>query len=81
MRRHQGAKVEHFDISNMIYHKFSHSAVFPIERIGNGPVWKFVINHVTNVKMFNFCAVSYTLNGENVKVLLEYRLETGMRVI
>ena len=27
MRRHQGAKVEHFDISNVIYHKFSHGGV------------------------------------------------------
>ena len=27
MRRHQGAKVEHSDISSMIYHKFSHGAV------------------------------------------------------
>ena len=26
-RRHQGAKVEHFDISNVIYHKFSHGVV------------------------------------------------------
>ena len=42
MRRHQGAKDEHFDVSNVIYHKFS-----------NG-------------------AVSYTLNGENVNVMLEY---------
>ena len=41
MRRHQGAKVEHFDVSNVIYHKFSHGAV------------------------------SYTLNGENVNVMLE----------
>ena len=23
-----GAKVEHFDVSNMIYHKFSHGAAF-----------------------------------------------------
>ena len=38
---HQGAKVEHFDVSNVIYHKFSHGAV------------------------------SYTLNGENVNVMLE----------
>ena len=44
MRRHQGAKVKHFDISNLIYHKFSH------------------------------CAVSYTLNGENVNVMLELTL-------
>ena len=44
MRRHQGAKVEHFDFSNVIYHKFSHGAV------------------------------SYTLNGENVDVLLELRI-------
>ena len=42
MRRHQDAKVKHFDISNMIYHKFSHGAV------------------------------SYTLNGENVNVMLEF---------
>ena len=42
MRRHQGAKVVHFDVSNVIYHKFSHGAV------------------------------SYTLNGENVNVMLEY---------
>ena len=27
IRRHQGAKVEHFDVSNVIYHKFSHGAV------------------------------------------------------
>ena len=42
MRRHQGAKVEHFDVSNVIYHKFSHGTV------------------------------SYTLNGENVNVMLEF---------
>ena len=41
MRRHQGAKVKHFDVSNVIYHNFSHGAV------------------------------SYTLNGENVNVMLE----------
>ena len=44
MRRHQGAKVEHFDVSNVIYHKFSHG-------------------------------VSYTLNGENVNVMLELHLK------
>ena len=42
MRRHQGAKVEHFDVSNEIYQKFSHGGV------------------------------SYTLNGENLDVMLEY---------
>ena len=41
MRRHQGAEVKHFDVSNVIYHRFSHGAV------------------------------SYTLNGENVNVMLE----------
>ena len=41
MRRHQGAKVKHFDVSNAIYYKFSHGAV------------------------------SYTLNGKNVNVMLE----------
>ena len=44
MRRHQGAKVKHFDVSNVIYHKFSHGAV------------------------------SFTLNRENVYVMLEYAL-------
>ena len=43
MRRHQGAKVKHFDVSNVIYYKFSHGAV------------------------------SNTLNGENVNVMLELR--------
>ena len=42
MRRHQDAKVKHFDVSNVIYYIFSHGAV------------------------------SYTLNGENVNVMLEY---------
>ena len=42
MRRHQGAKVKHSDVSNVIYHKFSHGAV------------------------------SYTLKGENVNVMLEF---------
>ena len=27
MRRHQGAKVKHFDVRNVIYHKFSHGTV------------------------------------------------------
>ena len=27
MRRHQDAKVKHSDVSNVIYHKFSHGAV------------------------------------------------------
>ena len=27
IRRHQGAKVEHFNVSNVIYHKFSHGIV------------------------------------------------------
>ena len=27
MRRHQGPKVKHFDVSNLIYHKFSHGAI------------------------------------------------------
>ena len=43
MRRHQGAKVKHLDVSNVIYHKFSHGAV------------------------------SYTLNGDTVNVMLEYK--------
>ena len=47
MRNHQDAKVKHFDVSNVIYHKFSHGAV------------------------------SYTLNGENVNVMLESAIIHG----
>ena len=50
MRRHQGAKVKHFHVSNVIYHKFSHGAV------------------------------SYTLNGENVNVVLEYFIKCDASV-
>ena len=50
MRRHQGAKAEHFDVSNVIYRKFSHGAV------------------------------SYTLYGENVNVMLESSI-SGPEVI
>ena len=42
MRRHQDATVKRFDVSNVIYHKFSHGAA------------------------------SYTLNGKNVNVMLEF---------
>ena len=28
MQCHQGAKFEHFNISNMIYHKFSHGSAY-----------------------------------------------------
>ena len=45
MRRHQGAKAEHFDVSNVNYHKFSYGAV------------------------------SYTLSGENVNVMLEFWMQ------
>ena len=50
MQRHHGANIEHFDVSNAIYHKFSHGAV------------------------------SYTLNGENVNVMLELYLMTCSKV-
>ena len=45
IRRHQGAKFEHFDVSNVIYHEFSHGAV------------------------------SYTLSGENINVMLDSRIK------
>ena len=44
MRRHQDAKVKHFDVSNVIRHKFSHGTP------------------------------SYSLNGKNVNVMLELKL-------
>ena len=45
LRRHLDAKVKHFDVSNVIYHRFLHGAV------------------------------SYTLNGENVNVMLELAIK------
>ena len=46
--RRQGAKFEHFDVSNVIYHIFSHGAV------------------------------SFTINGLNINVMLEYLLQNGL---
>ena len=55
MRRHQGAKVKHFDVSNVIYHKFSHGAVsYTLNGENVNVMLEFVINHVANVKVFNF---------------------------
>ena len=43
------------NVNVMLEFKFQHDVnTFPIERIGNGAVWKFVIYHVANVKVFNF---------------------------
>ena len=44
MQCHQGVKVEHFDVSNVIYHKFSHGAVsckFNVENVNVMLKWKF----------------------------------------
>ena len=55
MRRHQGVKVEHFDVSNVIYHKFSHGAVFYTLNGENVNVMlEFLINHVTNSRRAHF---------------------------
>ena len=51
MRRHEGAKVKLFDVSNVFYHKFSHGAV------------------------------SYTLNVENIKVMLEFSIQMVLSTI
>ena len=51
MRRRRDTKVRHVDISNVIYHKFSH-----------GPV-------------------SYTLNGENVNIKLEYLIMLQLKFL
>ena len=50
MRRHQGAKGKHFDVSDVIYHKLSYGAA------------------------------SYTLNGENVNVMLEFLFQFTISV-
>ena len=51
MGRHQDVKVKHFDVSDVICHKFLHGAV------------------------------SYTLNGENVNVMLEYFMYPDMKAL
>ena len=49
MRRHHGAKVKHFDVSNVIYHKFSHGAVsYTLNGKNVNVMLEFVMNHVTN---------------------------------
>ena len=45
MRHHQGAKVEHFDISNMIYHKFSHG---PVSYMLNGENFNIMLEYRIN---------------------------------
>ena len=80
MRRHQGTKVKHFDVSNVIYHKSSHGAVSYTLNGENVNVMLELkvtyadIEHfdVSNVIYHKFShAVSYTHNGENVNVMLE----------
>ena len=51
MQCHQGVKVEHFDVSKVNYHKFSHGAV------------------------------SYTLNEENVNVMLELSIISSCKYL
>ena len=58
MRRHQGAKVEHFDVNNVIYHKFSHGAVsYTFNGENVNVMLEFVINHVANVEVLKFRAL------------------------
>ena len=55
MRRHHGAKVEHFDVSNVIYQKFPHGAVFYMLNGENVNIMlEFVINHVANARCAHF---------------------------
>ena len=55
MRRHQGAKVKHFDFSNVICHKFSHGAVsYTLNGDNVNVMLEFVINHVTNARRAHF---------------------------
>ena len=55
MRRHQGAKVEHFNVSNVIYHKFSHAAVsYTLYGENVNIMSEFVIKHVTNARRADF---------------------------
>ena len=46
MRRHQDAKVNHFDVSNVIYHKFSHGAVsYTLNGENVNAMLEFVVSH------------------------------------
>ena len=55
MQRHQDAKVKYFDVSNVIYHKFSHGAVSHTLNGKNVNVMlEFVINHVINARRAHY---------------------------
>ena len=55
MRRHQGAKVKHFDVSNVIYHKFSHGAVsYMLNGKNVNVMLEFVIGYTVSM-LWAFC--------------------------
>ena len=54
-RRHLSAKVELFDVSNVIYHKFSHGAVsYMLNGENVNIMLEFVINHVADARCAHF---------------------------
>ena len=63
MRRHQGAKVEHFDVSNVIYYKFSHGGV---SYTFNGKQVNVMLELNLNYMMFQWFSIglfgNYTMN-------------------
>ena len=80
MRRHQGTKVKHFDVSNVIYHKFSHGAVsYTLNRGNINIMLESVLNYRINPnkspcsykhpRVFSNIPVyelRYTLNGKTL---------------
>ena len=75
MRRHQGAKVKHFDVSIVIYHKFSYGAVSYTLNGENVNVMSgftvkpkcFILRSITDMNLgvpsFVFLRYAYLVNG------------------
>ena len=56
IRCHQGAKVEHSDVSNVIYHKFSHGAVsYTLNGENVNAMFEWLLNH------FKSCIIAQTV--------------------
>ena len=62
MRRHQGAKFENFDVSNVIYQKFSH-APLPIGSMGKN------VNVMLKLTIKSFCYAAVTLFSPTERVV------------
>ena len=65
MQYHQGVKVKHSDVNNVIYHRFSHGPVFSRLSGENVNVMlEFVINHAPNIIECKSCALIISTSAD-----------------